>query len=415
MRISTNQQFEQSVRAMLTQQAQLLHTQAQLGSGQRIQSPSDDPAGARRQLALQGQIASLEQYRRNGDAATARLGMEENALSSAIGTLQRARELAIAAGSPALGEDSLAAIASELRQLGEQLLGVANTRDASGEYLFAGYRVTTQPFLRGIDGSVVYAGDQGQRLAQIGGSRTIATGDPGDALFAGIRPGNGHFTALADPANTGTGVILPGAVLDMNQWLAGRDQYRISFVTNAAGDLAYQITGTANGQLVPALPAIVPNDAPAWPASGELQFQGVQVRIEGQPRVGDQFEVAPSSTRDVFAMLDDLAAALDVPADTPAQRAALSNHINRALSDLDRALEHIGEARSAVGGRLNAIDRQQDLNEDLLLGSQFLLSEIADLDYAEAISRLSRQQLALEAAQQAYVRVQGLSLFNFLR
>lgn len=113
---------------------------------------------------------------------------------------------------------------------------MANIRDANGEYLFSGYRGTTQPFLRGADGSVTYAGDQGQRLAQIGASRTVATGDAGDAVFTGIRAGNGHFTALADPANTGTGVILPGAVVDMNQWLAGRDQYRIAFVTNAAGN-----------------------------------------------------------------------------------------------------------------------------------------------------------------------------------
>lgn len=414
MRISTSQQFEQSVRAMLDQQAQLAHTQAQLSSGQRIQAPSDDPAGARRILALQDQLAELEQYGRNGDAATARLGIEENALTGVIGVLQRARELAVAAGSPALGQDSLAAQAGELRQLGEQLLGMANIRDANGEYLFSGYRGTTQPFLRGADGSVTYAGDQGQRLAQIGASRTVATGDAGDAVFTGIRAGNGHFTALADPANTGTGVILPGAVVDMNQWLAGRDQYRIAFVTNAAGELAYQITGSNSGQLVPAPPAVAPDAAPAWQAGADLQFQGVQVRIEGQPAVGDQFEVAPSGARDVFAMIDDLAAALAAPADTPAQRTAQRNEINRALSDFDRALAHLGEVRSAVGGRLIAIDRQRELNDDLLLHSQSLLAEVADLDYAAAISRLSQQQLALDAAQQAYLRVQGLSLFDHL-
>jgi len=41
-------------------------------------------------------------------------------------------------------------------------------------------------------------------------------------------------------------------------------------------------------------------------------------------------------------------------------------------------------------------------------------SEIGDLDYAEAISQFNLQNVALQAAQQAYTRVQNLSLFNYL-
>lgn len=414
MRISTSQQFEQSVRSMQAHQAQLARTQAQLSSGQRIQSPSDDPAGARGMLALRETIAALTQLQRNSDAVISRLGIEENALTSAVGAVQRARELAVNAGNGALGQDSLAAIAGELRQLGEQLLGVANSRDASGEYLFAGYSVTTRPFQRAADGSVTYVGDQGQRLIQIGDSRSVASGDSGAVVFAGIREGNGSFAALADAANTGTGVIVPGTVLDANQWAAAGDRYTIEFVTNSAGELAYQVFGDSGGQLLPAPPAVTPDAAPAYRSGTDIQFAGVQVSIEGQPAPGDQFQVAPSGNGDVFAMVEDLAAALTAPVGTPAQRAALGNAVNRALADFDRALDHLGGVRSAVGGRLNAIDGQRDLNEDLLLRSRTLLGEIADLDYAEAISRLSQQQVALEAAQQAFVRMQGLSLFNYI-
>jgi flagellar hook-associated protein 3 FlgL len=50
-----------------------------------------------------------------------------------------------------------------------------------------------------------------------------------------------------------------------------------------------------------------------------------------------------------------------------------------------------------------------------VLDTQKALSEVQDLDYAEAASRLNRELLSLEAAQQTFVRVQGLTLFNFLR
>lgn len=414
MRIATGQQHAQALRAMLEQQATMARTQQQLATGQRILSPGDDPIGASRTLELDSAIAATRQHQRNADAAAARLGLEENTLTSAVGALQRARELAVAAGNGAWDATNLGAIATELRQLGDQLLGIANTRDATGEYLFAGYSVATRPFLRATDGAVTYAGDQGQRLAQIGAARTIPVGDSGDAVFMAIRDGNGSFATSAADTNTGTGVIMPGTLVDAALWAANRDQYTLEFVTNGAGELAYQIVGAASGQVVPAPPAVAPGAAPAYASGADIQFQGVQVRIEGAPAVGDRFQIAPSGHRDLFAMVTDLAAALEAPVDTPVERAAARNQINRALADLDRALEHLGGVRSAVGGRLNAIDRQRELNEDQLLRSQTLRSEVADLDYAEAVSRFSQQQAALGAAQQAYLRVQGLSLFDFL-
>ena len=54
-----------------------------------------------------------------------------------------------------------------------------------------------------------------------------------------------------------------------------------------------------------------------------------------------------------------------------------------------------------------------DNNGALKLTMQSALAEIQDLDYAEAISRLSAESVTLEAAQKSFVRTQQLSLFNF--
>ncbi|MEM7613208.1 MAG: flagellar hook-associated protein 3, partial [Pseudomonadota bacterium] len=66
------------------------------------------------------------------------------------------------------------------------------------------------------------------------------------------------------------------------------------------------------------------------------------------------------------------------------------------------------------GARLNVAEAQVDTNSGVELVLRESLADIEDLDYAEAISALSQQATALEAAQQSFVRVQGLSLFNFL-
>jgi len=85
-----------------------------------------------------------------------------------------------------------------------------------------------------------------------------------------------------------------------------------------------------------------------------------------------------------------------------------------ALDNLSSSLENILSVQATIGARINALDQQQDLNSDYILDMQGVLSDTEDLDYAEAISKFNLQSVSLQAAQQAYTKVQNLSLFNFL-
>ncbi len=108
-------------------------------------------------------------------------------------------------------------------------------------------------------------------------------------------------------------------------------------------------------------------------------------------------------TEDIFTTLYTLAA--DLEADAPS---------GNSLDQIDNAMEQMLQFRTTVGARLNAIDSQRDINDALLLQLQETRSTIEDLDYAEAASRFSQESVTLQAAQQAFVRVQNLNLFNFL-
>ena len=72
------------------------------------------------------------------------------------------------------------------------------------------------------------------------------------------------------------------------------------------------------------------------------------------------------------------------------------------------------DTQTTVGARLNVLETQNDTNEGSMLSLQEVLSEIQDLDYAEAVSRLQLQLAGLQAAQQTYVKTQSLSLFDYL-
>ena len=86
-----------------------------------------------------------------------------------------------------------------------------------------------------------------------------------------------------------------------------------------------------------------------------------------------------------------------------------------SLKDIDSALVNFLQVRTSVGARLNALDDQESHNEKFIIDMQTTLSEVRDLDFAEAISKFNLENIALQAAQQAFAKVQNLSLFNFLR
>jgi flagellar hook-associated protein 3 FlgL len=90
------------------------------------------------------------------------------------------------------------------------------------------------------------------------------------------------------------------------------------------------------------------------------------------------------------------------------------NQLTQQIAALDRSLENVLRVQASVGARMNEIDSLQSAASDLDLQYSERLSNLQDLDYAKAISDLSRQQMQLEAAQQSFVRISGLSLFDVL-
>jgi len=89
--------------------------------------------------------------------------------------------------------------------------------------------------------------------------------------------------------------------------------------------------------------------------------------------------------------------------------------LGQSLGTIDQAMEHLQSRRTIVGNRLQSLDTRIEENADERLRLEKQVSEIQDLDFAQAVSRLNLQSTALQAAQQSYIKIQGLSLFNYLR
>ncbi|MCG8428525.1 MAG: flagellar hook-associated protein FlgL, partial [Chromatiales bacterium] len=185
LRISTQMIYDRSVSAMLKQQNDVANTQLQLSTGRRVLTAADDPASAARVLDLNGALETTRQYMNNADRARARLETEEGVLSSVTNLLQRVSELAVQGNNDHLTDTDRDSIATELRQLEDQLFGLANTRDSNGEYIFSGFQSNTRPFSH-VSGVYSYNGDLGSRELQISADRQLSDGDNGFDVFMDI-------------------------------------------------------------------------------------------------------------------------------------------------------------------------------------------------------------------------------------
>lgn len=558
MRISSIQAFNNGVSGLGRNYANVIRTQEQISSGNRILTPADDPVASVRLLQLEQQQAVLGQYKQNLTAAKNSLTQEETTVTSVVNVLQRVRELAVQAGGGALSAEDRKSIAKELSEREGELLNLMNSRNARGEYLFSGFLGKTEPFLRNPDGTYSYQGDEGQRTLQVAGSSNVAINDNGKRLFEDVSNANRVVNALgvnnpalptpplpattiaAKPAADQRVFMSPGLVQDntaFNSSFRAGEPYSLAFVSgdefriydSTGADLTSEISGggkisplASGGNAInfrgmrfqldvvlqpgdneqnldslladvqpPALPgspgvgthsftlqsaptnfavnrsstnnsaAVIAPAGISNQATFDSQFptSGIVLRFTdatnyqvfaqpvgvGSPAIatgtaagpypatfsvfgadftlsaaaagGDEFGVQPQfqEQRSILNTISRLRQALESSPASPAGNLGVRNEVAIALTNLDNGLGKVLEVQTEIGARLNLIETTEIDNEDVTLVNKAVQAELRELDYAEALSRLSFQTIVLEAAQQSYVKIAGLNLFNQLR
>lgn len=416
MRISTLQAFNNGVAGLQRNYANVTRTQEQISTGNRILTPADDPVASVRLLQLEQQQNVLNQYAENLTAAKNSLTQEEVSLNSANTILQRVRELAVQAGNGALSSKDRASIAAELQEREDELLGVMNTRNARGEYLFAGFQGKTQPFVRQADGSYAYQGDEGQRKIQIASSLDIPISDNGKKTFVNIT--DAGRLQLAPPGAPG----LPG--LRVSTPLV-QDEVAFSstpaFPANGI-EIRFDTVDPRSYEVhaIPSMGPLATGTVEEYPVkANKLVFRGVVVNFDGTPAGGETVQVVARQVGGVDVqkqgVLDTIAqlrqVLLQAP-DSPEGNLQVRDAVALGLTNLDHAMVTLDGVRGEIGARLNIVETTQTDNEDVTLVNKGIQAQLRELDYAEALSRLSFESIVLEAAQQSYVKIAGLTLFS---
>jgi flagellar hook-associated protein 3 FlgL len=340
------------------------------------------------------------------------LSQEDLALASTTSLLADMQELVLKAGNPALKDVDRQSLATELQGRLTDLMGIANTSDNAGGYLFSGYKSTTQPFSL-TPGGATYVGDQGQRELQVGSARYLATSDSGAAVFENNLTGNGKFTTAPDVGNFtrgGAGIISGGTVTDPTK-LTGH-KYSIDFQVTGTGTDAtttYTVTDVTLGQTIPnpAVPV-------AYKAGDAISFDGQQVSITGKPADQDKFTLEPSGKESIFTTITNLIGALGQPASGDAGQARLTASLNAAHNILDTAYDNVLSVRAEVGSRLKELDTLDSAGDDLDLQYASTLSGLQDLDGEDDFSSSASSRSRCRRRRNRFTSISGLSLFNYI-
>ncbi len=427
MRISSLQAFQNGVQGLQRNYAAAIRTQEQISSGNRILTPADDPVASVRLMQLEQQQNMLGQYKANLTAANNSLAQEESTLNSVNTIMQRVRELAAEAGNGALSQSDRQAIASELREREDELFGLMNTRNARGEYSFAGFQGKTQPFVRSDDGSYAYQGDEGQRKLQIGSSLNVAISDNGKKLFQNITNAARLKTDLdSTAAPTGSTLAVSKPLVQDEVAFAGSSPFPAGGIEIRFGDTTL-------------VPPDGPKDYKVYDGatlvhSGRLDdddqrqdslvFRGVVMHFDGVPTGGEVITVKSDPTdltdptyekQGVLDTIHQLRMALENNPDSPKGNRDTRDAVAAALTNIDHAMVNIDSTRGDIGARMNMIETTQIDNEDVSLINKTVQAELREVDYPEALSKLAFQSVVLEAAQQSFVKISQLNLFDKIR
>lgn len=534
MRISTLHIYNIANVGMSDAQQAIVKTEEQIATGKRIVSPADDPVASTVALQIKDVIARTEQYKKNIDIAENLLELEEVALNSVNNLIQRMRELSVQAGNLAtLTASDYKAIAAEVDSRMNELLDLANTQSAGGEYIFAGYQGKQQAFITDGGGGFQYQGDEGSLSIQISSIAKVQVSDSGKKLFENIPSPEKSIRTSVNSANLSTPplTVSVGQVFDQevfddfypedmvvtfnaisntvppttNYTISERSSGRVivenqiynpgdsilangvSFridgapyagvpattatigfgsdvAQNFAGDetgetlsirvggitetltigsnigndtdLVTELTTGANAALLANLGVTV--NGGVSPPKFEVA-NGLNVSIDptassgvntlaalginsgsgssnGQPASGgDKVFIESSNSQGLLTTLRRLSEALhQVDDDNDQTKDLVSQTVSRTLATLRFAETTINGAQSEIGARLNTVDSTRNFHLDSDVLNREVLSDLEDLDYSEAATRLSMQSFILQATQQSFVRVSGLSLFNLL-
>jgi len=423
MPMSTSLMFDRAINQMGLTQDRLSKSQLQLTTGKEILKPSDAPEQSANVTRLKSAIDRQKSYLATINAVQDKLKQQETAVDKASDVVTRLKELTVQAANDTYSPQDRKLIDVEVRELRDQLLSLANTQDVNGNYIFSGARTAKAAFGVGGDGRAFYQGDQTVNPGSVGDQREVQVNRPGTNPFGMIvRTVVGDNSSPAMPQKS-----LFGRFSDISSNFSNQD-FKLTITT-------------ANGAKTVTIPALQSSPQNIVDAINNQISSGIKATLYPSP-TGDSYQIlmtgltggshdfsvettAPSqidfttiqqATDAVgkesrvgigfFEVIEDLSAAL---------QSNDAKGIQRAVGEVGSLQDSLTQSIANIGASTNTLEAQQSLAEETKLRLEKLRSDVEDIDYQEAITKMNKEMLALQAGQTAFAQIAKMTLWDYVR
>ena len=428
MQVSTKLLNQQQVRHFSKINEKIADTQERVSTGKSILRASDDPVAAVNLSVAKEQSLILEQFQRNIDAAETKLNLTDTTLQQAVNVLTRFSELITMARNGALNEEGHLAISTEMKQLKEVLLGLANTTDANGQGIFGGYNGVDRPFEMKTDGTVEYLGNRGQNSLQISENMTVSTNIDGGSAFMRIDTDGGRrnlfdIVDLTVNAVETASAFSPKAnanwYADVYFELPSRMEEWSIDLTGSLGSRTITASINEGGlqNLVDAINAVSADTG----TTAVLGPDGKRIAL--QDDMNGNITIENIQIEGIDAALDQVTSYLEFTGRDAAGNATTKTMkmtdedqlVSASIGNVQKAIDNLSLQRAYVGGQLSKAATQTDVIGSRKLAVEKDVSRLGDADLAALITDLQSQLTNLNAAQAAFAKIGQQSLFDYIR
>ncbi len=401
--------YQGAASSFTSQENQIARLQSEISSGKSVQTAADNPAayvGAAQDASSVTTLSSIDGSQTNIQAT---LEQGTSSLSQASTALDKIQSIALQAINGTTSGLNYAALGQQVQSGLQQLLGIANTQDGNGNYLFSGTAQSTQPFTQNASGAVTYVGNSGVSGVEISPGVSVNAALSGTVFTNGL-DGNGYASVNAAASNAGDATVLATGVSQEGSAAAfqtGSKPITLSFTASSStGKLTYQ--ARSGGTTIASGPVASSGK------SSTLDIKGMEFKLTGTPATSDTFTIAPARHQSIFALAGQIQSALQSPGSTPAQRAQTRQILGNALGGITQYQNRIASVSAKAGVVLKSITNAGTANALASTQAQTDANNKTAANAPAVITALEQHTSALQAAMKAFSVAQGLSLFQYL-
>ena len=417
-RISTTARYNLLTSDIQKNEANFNRLTAQLASGKRINSITDDPIAAVNIVNTNRQLGQIETFNQNIGLGMKELETMDDLLDLAGGYLSTAWDKAVQANNQNYGVSSLKALKTEIDEITKTMVDLANT-EFNDSFVFGGANTKLTPFELTDDGDIIYHGTTYDnkdyiRQTEVANGVFEVINTTGDKVFGYYRSEGSVADGIYTDPQTGKRVIASddGSGNTIYKYengnLFGRGHDATGLTADPSDPSKYV---DANGKKVITDTDSSGNTIYKYEETNNLYISGYE-KADLQDGAEEQAEGVMGALKLLSISIQEVIEAKEA-GDTAAEQAGY----DKMFSTLDRfksSLDEMTTEQTKFGGVYNRLEMTESTLETNNENLTSYLSQIQDADLAQAISDWYQAQYAYQASLQVAAQSMNMSLLNYI-